>query len=313
MSLERSILSITGDVTLTELHALVAVADLGTFRRAALELGYTQSALSHQVANLERKLGHELFSRPGGRGAVKLTGAGHAAYRRARRAIGEADAIRAEIEAAERGSRTRVRIGVSQTTASEIMPAALREFRELHAGVEVVLSAIDTDEQVIAELSRGGLELGFVHDLTPDDRVEMTAITEDPWVVLTRRDSEVAALPRFSFDDLDGLEVVAWTRRWRGQIALEEAWARRGIAPRIVYRTDDNLALQRLVAAGLGHACVGWLSARRAIDPALTWLVPTEHVAPRPVVLCHARRRELTATLAALVAAIRDQAPRPER
>ena len=67
---------------------------------------------------------------------------------------------------------------------------------------------------------------------------------------------------------------MAWARRWRGQAELEDGWARRGIAPRIVYRTDDNLALQRLVAAGLGHACIGRVAASRAVDPALTWLEP---------------------------------------
>ena len=78
--------SIDKGVGLRELRALLAVADLGSFRRAATELGYTQSSISHQVATLERALGTELFTRPGGRGAVKLTSSGTAAYRRARRA-----------------------------------------------------------------------------------------------------------------------------------------------------------------------------------------------------------------------------------
>ena len=63
------------------------------------------------------------------------------------------------------------------------------------------------------------------------------------------------------------------------------AWRRRGIKPRVVYRTDDNLALQRLVAAGLGHACVGRLAAERAIDPSLTWVAPPDILSPRTVAL----------------------------
>lgn len=315
MSPERSHFGIisTADISLKELQALVSVVDVGSFRAAADELGYTQSALSHQVATLERKLGHQLFTRPGGRAAVALTSAGEVACRRARRVLGEADAIPADIEAAEHGTRLRISVGVSQTTAAEIMPAALRDFREVHPDVEVILEEIDTDERIIGALDRGRLDLGFVHDLEPDERVHAIPVTEDPWVILTRRDSTLATLERPDLDVLHGAEVVAWTRRWRGQLALEDVWSRRGIVPKIVYRTDDNLAMQRLVAAGLGDACVGYLSARRAIDTSLTWLAPADPVLPRPVVLCHARSSELTPTVSALVASIRSQAPRPIR
>ena len=103
-------------------------------------------------------------------------------------------------------------------------------------------------------------------------------------------------------------DLVAWTRRWRGQAELEDGWARRGITPKIVYRTDDNLALQRLVAAGLGHACIGRVAASRAVDPALTWLEPDEATAQRTIAVCYARHRPLTATARTLITAIRAQA-----
>jgi len=126
-------------------------------------------------------------------------------------------------------------------------------------------------------------------------------------VILTRRDSAIAELRRPGFDVLDGADLVAWTQRWQGQRELEQAWARRGIAPRIVYRTDDNLALQRLVAAGLGHACIGRLAGRRAVDPSLTWLSPSDALSSRQVALCYPRQRPMTTASRALVAAIRRQ------
>ncbi len=106
---------------------------------------------------------------------------------------------------------------------------------------------------------------------------------------------------------LDGADVVAWTSRWEIQDELEGAWRRRGVEPRVVYRTDDNLALQRLVAAGLGHACVGRLAAERAVDPALTWLAPPDILTRRIVALCHPRRRDLADAARALSAALRAQ------
>jgi DNA-binding transcriptional LysR family regulator len=107
---------------------------------------------------------------------------------------------------------------------------------------------------------------------------------------------------------LDQLDLVAWTRRWRAQAELEDTWARRGIAPKIVYRTDDNLALQRLAAAGLGHACIGRVAAGRAVDPALTWLEPGDALASRTIALCYPRDRPVTATARSLIRAIRAQA-----
>jgi len=292
---ERSVWSIEKGVGLRELRALVAIADLGSFRRAAAELGYTQSSISHQIASLEVLLGTELFTRPGGRGAVKLTATGAAAYRRARRALGEVEAIGADVDSARSGERARIRVGVSQTAAAELMPAALRSFRETHPDIEVVMSG----------LGRGRFDLAFTLNPEPDERVEIIPLLEDPWVILTRRDSEIGDVEHLSFDVIDGRDVVAWTRRWNSQLELEEAWRRRGIAPRIVYRTDDNLALQRLVAAGLGHACIGRLAARRAVDPSLTWLAPRERLTTRQIALCYPRHREITGAVSALISAVR--------
>ena len=185
------------------------------------------------------------------------------------------------------------------------MPAALRSFRETHHDVEVILSEVEEIQAIVSGLGRGRLDLAFVLNPEPDERVEAIPLLEDRWVILTRRDSALGDVEHLSFDLIDGMELVAWTRRWSSQIELEEAWRRRGIAPRIVYRTDDNLALQRLVAAGLGHACIGQLAARRAVDSSLTWLAPRERLTPRQIALCYPRHRELTGAVAALISAIR--------
>jgi DNA-binding transcriptional LysR family regulator len=219
--------------------------------------------------------------------------------------LGEVEAIGADVESAQRGEHTRIRLGVFQTAAAELMPAALRSFGTDHPDVEVVLTEIEDIQAIMTGLGRGRLDLAFVLNPEPDERVEAIPITDDPWVILTRRDSAIADVEHPSFDLVDGTELVAWTRRWKGQIELEDAWRRRGIAPRIVYRTDDNLALQRLVAAGLGHACIGRIAAQRAIDSSLTYLAPRESLTPRQIALCYPRHRELSGAVSALIAAIR--------
>jgi len=308
MSQVRSIPPIKNGLGLRELQAVLAVAELGSFRRAAAALGYTQSALSHQVSALEAALGQPLFHRPGGRAAVSLTPAGEAVCRRARRALSEVEAVAADAEQAARGEIVRVRVGVTQTAAAEIMPAALRAFSDDHPGVEVVLVAADDQEGSRAALRRGELDLAFSYNAETDDHVEAIAVLDDPWVILTRRDSSIAGLEPTGFGVLDQLDLVAWTRRWPAQVELEDTWTRRGITPKIVYRTDDNLALQRLVAARLGHACIGRVAASRAVDPALTWLEPDEPSAPRTIALCYPRHRPVSATARSLITAIRAQA-----
>jgi len=309
MSQLRSIQPIKSGLGLRELQAVLAVAELGSFRQAAAALGYTQSALSHQVSALEGALGQPLFHRPGGRAPVRLTPAGEAVCRRARRALTEVEAVAADAEQAARGESVRVRVGVTQTAAAEIMPAALRAFRDDHPGVEVVLiDTADDPDLSRAALRRGDLDLAFTFNSETDEYVEAIPVAEDSWVILTRRDSAIANLENPGFEALDQLDLVAWTRRWRAQSDLEDTWARRGIAPKVVYRTDDNLALQRLVAAGLGHACIGRVAASRAVDPALTWLEPHEPPVPRLIVLCYPRHRPVTATARSLITAIRSQA-----
>jgi len=310
MAAQRSITSIESAVTVSALRALVTIADSGSFHRAAAQLGYSQSAVSHQIAALERALGAQLFRRPGGRGAVALTPAGEAAYRQGRRALGAVEAVAADVRDADRGERGRIRVGVSQTTAAELMPAALRDFRADRPGVEVVLDEAGETRDLVAALARGDLDLAFALSPEPDDRITTVPLLDDPLVILTRRDGSLAGLESPTFDVLDGAELVAWNRHWQIQLDLEEALRRRGIAPKILSRTDDTLALQRLVAAGLGHACVGTLSARRAVDPALTYLAPPQRLVPREITLCLPRQRALSGSVRALAEAVEAHARR---
>jgi DNA-binding transcriptional LysR family regulator len=289
------------------LRALVAVADYGSFRSAARALGYTQSAISHQIGTLERALNASLFTRPGGRGAIALTPAGEVASGRARRVLGELESLVVDVAGVQGGPRQTLRIGVFQTATTELLPAALRTLREQRPDVEVILSEIHIAGRTFDRLASGELDLAFMVNPEPDERIRAIPLLDDPWVILTRRDSDLASSPDPSFDQLDGLELVAWTRRWRTQLELEEVWRRRGISPRIVFRTDDNLALQRLVAAGYGHAFLDRLGASGAVEPSLTWLEPEETLTPRRIAMCHSRHRDPSASAVTVMNAIRGQ------
>ncbi len=294
-------------IDLRQLRAVVVVADEGSFRGAARSLGYTQSAVSHQIATLERAVEATLFTRPGGRGAITLTPAGEVVYRRARRVLGEVETLGADVAAVATGERQMLRVGTFQTATTELLPPALRDLRDHWPDVEVILTEIQANARAYDQLAAGELDLAFVVNPEPDERIRSIPLLEDPWVILTRRDSELASAQAPTFDLLDGVDIVAWNRRWRSQVELEEAWRRRAIRPRVVYRTDDNLALQRLVAAGHGHACLDRLGASGAVEPSLTWLEPREILLRRTIALCVPSHRDLNLVAVTLMDSVRAQ------
>jgi DNA-binding transcriptional LysR family regulator len=291
---------IDGAVGVQALRALVAVADAGSFRGAAAQLGYTQSAVSHQIALLERAVGAQLLTRPGGRAPTALTTAGETAYLHARRALQAIESMGADVRAiySERGT---VRIGIFQTAAATLLPAVLAGYRRERPNVTIELTEPSEHQGLVEALAQGKLDLAVTINPEPDDRVEVFPLLDDPWVILTREDSEIAGCADPSFELLHGANVIAWRACWHNQAQLEDAWRRKGIVPRIVYRTDDNLALQRFVAAGLGCACIGRLGAANPIDPALRAVAPRDALMPRTVALVHPRRRELPAAAHTLI------------
>jgi DNA-binding transcriptional LysR family regulator len=294
-------------VDLRALRAVLTVADEGSFRGAARALGYTQSAVSHQIATLERALEIELFRRPGGRAAVTLTPGGETVYRRARRILGEVEALEADLATTRSGEAQTLHIATFQTATTELLPPVLRALREQYPDIEVVLTERQANGPTFDELAAGEIDLAFCVNPEPDERIRAIPLIDDPWVILTRRDSELASVEDPTFDLLDGADLVAWTRRWRTQVELEAAWRRLAIRPHVVYRTDDNLALQRLVASGYGHACVDRLGASGLVEPSLTWLEPREILLPRTIALCLPRRRDLSLAALTLIESVRSQ------
>jgi len=290
------------------LKTLVTVADLGSFRGAARTLGYTQSAISHQVATIERKLGVSLFVRPGGRGKITLTPLGERVYQHAQRVLAASQALDADIRAAVAGERGTLRIGVSQSTCA-MLAKPLAQLRQQNPGIEVSLINAVTAEALVQQLDQGQIDVGLYINVDPDDRVVTMPLFDDTWMIVAHRDHPLAASTSVTLDALDGTDMIAWHQRWRAQANLERVWRQRGIRPRIVYRTDDNLMIQSLVAAGLGCACVGILSARELIEPRLRRITLRDELPPRTLALCHARNRELPPAALFVIDAIKRLTP----
>src|SRR5215470_10049155 len=124
-------------IELRHLAALEAVGRTRSFNAAARELGYTQSAVSQQIARLERSVGQRLVDRPGGPRPVDLTDAGRLLLRHADAIVAQLDAARADMDAFAEGAAGPLRVGIFQSVGARILPALLRRFQQAWPRVEV--------------------------------------------------------------------------------------------------------------------------------------------------------------------------------
>lgn len=164
---------------------VVAVAETSNFTRAAEQCLVVQSALSHQIARLERELGARLFDRTSRR--VRLTPAGEAFLPAARQALDAADRARAEVAAAAGEIRGRLAIGAIPTVTAVDLPTALKQFHLRHRAVRISLRSGGSEE--LAEgVRQGALDAAFLglppgvrpkgvrgHELARGDLVAMVA------------------------------------------------------------------------------------------------------------------------------------------
>src|SRR5919201_3830279 len=113
---------------LRHLIALKAVAHEGSFGRAAKHLGYTQSAISQQIATLEKIVGQRLLDRPGGPRPVSLTEAGHLLLKHADGIAARLQAAQADLAALGAGDAGPLRVGTYQSVGAKVLPTLIQRF-----------------------------------------------------------------------------------------------------------------------------------------------------------------------------------------
>ena len=143
------------------LAALQAIAEEHSFSRAAERLGYAQSAVSQQIAALERAVGLKLVERPGGPRPVSLTEAGEVVLRHADRLLARLGALRADLDQLVAGESGTIRVGTFQSAGARILPGVVREFRARWPEVRVEIRE-ELDETLLLDgVAAGALDLTF--------------------------------------------------------------------------------------------------------------------------------------------------------
>ena len=233
--------------------ALDAVAREGSFGRAADRLGYTQSAVSQQIATLEKIVGETLIERPGGPRAVSLTEAGELLLRHAEAIVARLEAARADMAALRAGETGALRVGTYQSVGARVLPEVMRRFLADWPGIELGLSEPATDPELYAAVESGALDLAFCSPPLPDGPFEMLELMSDPYVLLVPATGGLANRSSVSLDDL-GDELLIGSNTCASGVALESELADSGFGVEYAFRSDDNGTLQGLVAAGFGVA-----------------------------------------------------------
>jgi DNA-binding transcriptional LysR family regulator len=240
-------------VELRHLAALEAVSTEGSFGRAADRLGYTQSAVSQQIATLERCVGEKLVERPGGPRAVSLTEAGQLLLRHAEAIVARLEAARADMAALRAGETGTLRVGTYQSVGARVLPAVMRRFRVEYPGIALELHEPTTDPELFALIESGDLDLAFCGHPLPEGPFEATELMHDPYVLLVPGDHELANRSAASLADLGDLPLVG-AQTCSSGAQVEGELKAHGFTVDYAFRSDDNGTVQGLVAAGYGVA-----------------------------------------------------------
>jgi DNA-binding transcriptional LysR family regulator len=239
------------------LQIFSAVAARGSFTAAAEALFMTHSAVSQQMALLERQLGVPLMIR-GPRG-IELTDSGRILAERSTGVLGTIANIEQEMLDLK-SHQAYVRLGAFATAGADLIPRVVREYQKRFPETKIVLRSAHAADMT-ANLRDGSIHLGLVWDYDFDPRsvpadIEWIHLADDPMCLMVPVDHPVAGESEVELRELAGESWVVRSHQPPYDEAFTTMCRQAGFEPHIVFVTEDYLSTQGLVAAGIGISAV---------------------------------------------------------
>jgi DNA-binding transcriptional LysR family regulator len=282
--------------------ALRAIAEQGTFAGAAAQLGYTQSAISQQVAALERITGQTLLERVKGRKPLGLTEPGRLVLRHGEAILARVQAVQADLQALSDGAAGPLRVGTYPSVGVHILPELLPRFAEACPELEVQLRESNSDRELLTWIEQGELDLTFCMLPLEDGPFEALELLRDPWLMVVPASSPLIRNGSDNQQELPLLQRLLCFRTCPNLTEIEALLRQWGLEPVVVFRSDDNATLQSLVAARVGAAFMPCLTIDPR-DPRTVFVDVREQLPPRRVGIAWHRDRHRSAASHAFVEA----------
>ena len=259
---------------LQRIEALLRIEQTGSFTAAAERLGCTQSAVSQQIATLERELELTLVRRRG-RGVV-LTEAGQRLVAHAERILAEVERAEADMRGLSSLESGRLRVSTFATAAATVLPPAIARFRERYPGVTLELSDLEPGPAIRALLD-GVVDLALLFDfdrapLDVDPAIAVDTFLEEGLYVGLPRSHPKATRKRLRFEELRDESWIGGSDTILRQL-LEQLASEHRFTPRVAVESEDYGMIQGMIAAGLGVSLL----------PALAIFHQHRHVAAVPL------------------------------
>lgn len=301
-------------LNLERLRALQAVAEHGSVSGAAEALHVTTSAVSQQLAKLERETRERLLI-PNGRG-VRLTDVANLLVEHGKRILSLVEEAEADLEAHRDAVFGRLRLATFATAARGFLPPVLRELRERYPRLTVEMSEMVDANETLPLLQRGDVELAVVNDWDNAPLELPCGLSHEyllhDWVdIALPADHPLAERDAVDLAELGGEQWIAWTRGSVCHAWLRSTLRAAGVEPTIAHTAEEHPTQLALVAAGLGAAMIPRIG-RDLVPPGVRMIDMRPTLARRFYVVwrCDATRRP---AVQAGVAAMREAAKEYER
>lgn len=299
-------------VELRHFLALDAVATEGSFNRAAERLGYTQSAVSQQIAALERVVGERLVERPGGSQPVRLTRAGEIVMEHARAIGARLASAQADLQSLAAGGLNPLRVGFPGHGVGALMPAVLRELDEPFPDLVVRVVETADEDEFVGMLRRGEVDLGFSYLPLSAEDCEHVVLLEDDYVLVVGSEwAEAKPSAQLTAEDLAGYPLIG-LKRPKKSCQITDYFQSHNLRPPWVVASNDIEMIYASVTAGLGVAILPRL-ATLSLGTAVSTLELDCGLPPRRIGLAWSKARQRSEPATAFVRAARAEAARLSR